>query len=61
MRAICFVWLVLLWAAPTGAQWLDHPTPGLPRKADGKPNRAAPTPRTANGKVQRKRLAQAGC
>lgn len=32
------------------AQWLNYPTPGLPRTADGKPNLAAPTPRTADGK-----------
>jgi hypothetical protein len=33
-----------------GAQWLDHPTPGLPRGADGKPNLTAPAPRTSDGK-----------
>lgn len=32
------------------AQWLNHPTPGIPRTADGKPNLTAPTPRTADGK-----------
>ena len=32
------------------AQWLDHPTPGIPRTADGKPNLAAPAPRTPDGK-----------
>ena len=32
------------------AQWLNHPTPGIPRLPDGKPNLAAPTPRTSNGK-----------
>ena len=32
------------------AQWLDYPTPGVPRTADGKPNMSAPTPRTADGK-----------
>ena len=36
--------------APLVAQWLKHPTPGVPRTADGKPNLAAPTPRTADGK-----------
>jgi hypothetical protein len=35
---------------PLGAQWLDYPTPGIPRTADGKPNLAAPAPRTADGK-----------
>lgn len=31
-------------------QWVDYPTPAVPRTADGKPNLAAPTPRTADGK-----------
>lgn len=29
-----FLWLL---AIPLGAQWLDFPTPGIPRTADGKP------------------------
>jgi hypothetical protein len=37
-------------ASPVAAQWLDHPTPGIPRTADGKPNLAAPAPRTPDGK-----------
>ena len=32
------------------AQWIDYPTPGIPRTADGKPNLSAPVPKTANGK-----------
>ena len=32
------------------AQWPDHPTPGLPRTPDGKPNLSAPVPRSADGK-----------
>ena len=41
-----------LWLLPVAvwAQWLDQPTPGIPRTADGKPNLTAPTPRTADGK-----------
>ena len=35
---------------PVAAQWLDHPTAGIPRTADGKPNLAAPAPRTPDGK-----------
>ena len=30
---------------PTVAQWLNYPTPGIPRTPDGKPNLAAPAPR----------------
>jgi hypothetical protein len=32
------------------AQWLDVPTPGIPRTPDGKPNLSAPAPRMADGK-----------
>jgi len=32
------------------AQWLDYPTSGVPRTADGKPDLAARAPRTADGK-----------
>jgi hypothetical protein len=31
-------------------QWLNQPTPGIPRTPDGKPNLSAPAPRTADGK-----------
>ncbi|MGD2166826.1 MAG: hypothetical protein PVF63_01895, partial [Gammaproteobacteria bacterium] len=36
--------------APAAAQWLDLTTPGLPRTADGALDRAAPAPRTADGR-----------
>jgi len=32
------------------AQWLNNPTPGVPRKADGKVDMTAPAPRMPNGK-----------
>jgi hypothetical protein len=32
------------------AQWLNYPTPGVPRSADGKVNMTAPAPRLANGR-----------
>jgi len=31
-------------------QWLNYPTPNVPRTPDGKPNLSAPAPRTADGK-----------
>ena len=31
-------------------QWLNYPTDGVPRKADGKPDLTAPAPRLADGK-----------
>ena len=37
-------------ATSTQAQWLNHPTPGIPRTADGKPDLAAAAPRTSDGK-----------
>jgi hypothetical protein len=39
---------LLALAAP--AQWINYPTPGIPRTADGKPDLAAPAPRTPDGK-----------
>jgi len=36
-------------AVPTAAQWLNYPTPGIPRTADGKPDLSAPAPKTADG------------
>jgi hypothetical protein len=34
---------------PTVAQWLDYPSKGILRKADGKPELTAPTTRTPDG------------
>lgn len=42
--------VVAAFAVPLAAQWLNYPTPGLPRTPDGKPNLSAPAPRTADGK-----------
>jgi hypothetical protein len=48
--------LVLLAIFSTGAstgadaQWLNYPTPGVPRTTEGKPNLAAPAPRTPEGR-----------
>jgi len=36
--------------ATVSAQWLNHPTPGMPRTPDGKPNLSASAPRTADDK-----------
>jgi len=48
VSGLCFVLLAL--SAPLGAQWLNQPTAGIPRTADGKPNLTAPAPRTPDGK-----------
>ncbi|HVG54029.1 MAG TPA: hypothetical protein VM846_06360 [Vicinamibacterales bacterium] len=39
-------------SATLAAQWIRHPTAGLPRLADGTVNLSAPTPRTADGKPE---------
>src|SRR6516162_2327454 len=38
-------------AVPANGQWLNHPTPNIPRTSNGKPNLAAPPPRAADGHV----------
>jgi hypothetical protein len=41
--------LSTLLAVPLSAQWLNTPTPGVPRTTDGKPNLTAPAPVAADG------------
>jgi len=50
--AAAVVSAALMGAAPLSAQWLDHPTAGIPRTPDGKPNLSAPVPRTHDGKPE---------
>ena len=45
LTAAAFIFTVL----PAGAQWLNYPTAGIPRTADGKPNLSAPAPKLAGG------------
>src|SRR5713226_2997165 len=40
----------LVLSAPAFAQWLNYPTPGIPRLPNGQPNLEAPVPTTADGK-----------
>ena len=48
---LAFVVLGTSFASDTpAAQWLNHPTAGVPRKADGKVDMTAPAPRMADGK-----------
>ena len=51
MRLPCLA-LIIFVALPVAAsaQWLNYPTPGVPRTADGKPDMSAPVPRTTDGK-----------
>lgn len=41
--------VIALAVTPLAAQWINHPTPGIPRTKDGKANLSAPAPRTRNG------------
>jgi hypothetical protein len=45
-----FAAAVVMTTAIATAQWLKHPTPGIPRAPDGKPNLSAPVPRAPDGK-----------
>jgi hypothetical protein len=50
---IALVYGTMMAAAPSTpamAQWLNYPTPGVPKTADGLPNLNAPTPRAGDGK-----------
>lgn len=42
--------LAILIAAPSFAQWLNHPAKGIPRLPDGRPDLNAPAPKQADGK-----------
>jgi len=43
--------LASVMVATASAQWIDFPTPGIPRLPNGKANLSAPAPRTADGKA----------
>jgi hypothetical protein len=47
---IASVLLLTALSVPLSAQWLQYPTPGVPRLPDGSPNLRAPAPRTPDGK-----------
>src|SRR4051794_21756826 len=49
MTRLCLAILALT-SVPVSAQWLNQPTPGIPRTATGRPNLAAPTPVAFDGK-----------
>ncbi len=50
MNKIAWLMTASGFCVPLAAQWLNYPTPGLPRTADGKPNLSAPAPRMPDGK-----------
>jgi hypothetical protein len=49
LRPLLFLALLAAPIAGLG-QWLHYPTAGVPKKADGSPNRTGPTPRMSDGK-----------
>jgi hypothetical protein len=49
-RTVITALVTLLTSVAVHAQWVNYPTPGLPRTKDGKPNLNAPAPRASNGK-----------
>ena len=51
MKALAIGVITLVLGAPlAAAQWLKHPTAGIPRTPDGRPNLTAAAPRTPDGK-----------
>jgi hypothetical protein len=48
MLRLCLV--LIAFGTTVAAQWINYPTPGIPRNPDGKPNLAAPAPKAADGK-----------
>lgn len=44
------LWILTLVVLPLPAQWLNQPTAGIPRTADGKPNLSATAPKASDGK-----------
>jgi hypothetical protein len=50
MRIHLLVAVACVMSVSLNAQLLNHPSRGVPRMPDGKPNLSAPAPRTADGK-----------
>jgi hypothetical protein len=44
------LFILSLMSMPAVAQWLNYPTPDIPRMPDGKPNLFAPVPRAPDGR-----------
>ena len=59
-RAFIAIAALLAFGSSTSAQWLNRPSPGIPRLPDGKPNLSAPVTRTADGHVDLSGIWSAG-
>lgn len=51
VRTALAIIVVLVLRGSSSGQWLQYPTPGIPRHPDGTPNLQAPAPRDADGRV----------
>ena len=45
--------MILIMNCAAWAQWINVSQPNIPRTPDGKPNLTAPTPKTADGRIDR--------
>jgi hypothetical protein len=50
MTPMRLISLVVFASLPAAAQWINLPTPGIPRTPDKKPDLSAPAPKTSSGK-----------
>jgi hypothetical protein len=48
--ALAAITSFLMLSGVSQAQWVNYPTPAIPRLPDGRPNLSAPAPRTVDGK-----------
>jgi hypothetical protein len=58
--ALCVLAVTALVTTGAEAQWLHHPTPGIPRTSEGRPDLSASVPRTLDGKPDLSGLWRAG-
>jgi hypothetical protein len=49
VKSAATAFLLAVLGAPVAAQWLNYPTPGIPRTSDRKPNLSAPAPKMPDG------------
>jgi hypothetical protein len=49
VKGAATAFLLAVLTAPLAAQWLNYPTPGIPRTSDGKPNLSGPAPKMPDG------------